>query len=895
MLELIALAVAIAALIVARGAYTKVEALTKRVATLETMPRVSHVAARQAEGEPLGTADAPAAPAAIPTLQPEAPAPQPEPPSGEPQIAAADQPTADAPAPSPASAPAKAAKPSFEERIGTRWVVWLGGLTLALGGLFLVRYSIEQGLIGPGARIALGAIFALALLAAGEWMRRKDSADAATGTGHAIANIPAILTAAGTTVAYGTVFAAYALYDFLAPGSAFVLLGIVAMVTLALALLHGPALAALGTVAGFVTPILVASDTPDFWALYIYLAVVTAAAFLLARARMWRWLVLTAVGLGLCWMMVDIDVGEQFAPHAFHAVAGFVLSALLVVAGLFFGPDKEPGRIEPVSVLSLAAYLLCAMLLSVVLPGASGALWVFAALVATSLLIAWRTEAATAIVPIAGAMVALVFLDWTIQSDAVAQVVPGGAMAGVGPGPYDAAINLHLILGLGFALAFGLGSVAMQGRAASAAVSVLWSISGTATPIVILIALYARVAMLDRSIPFAIIALALSAAFAFAAEWLLKRDSRPGLPTAIAFYVTGSLAALALALTFALEKGWLTVALALMAPAAAWVSLRRPVPVLRWLAAILAIIVTARLAWEPRIAGDEVGATLIFNWLLYGYGVPALSFIVAGILMRRRGDDAPLRIVESAAILFTALLIALQIRHAIYSGDIYRADAHLAEIGTQIVAALAMATGLERIHLRTRSIVHGVAAIVLAALALCGTLFGLFFGVNPAFRAIPVEGVFVNLLLLAYALPALLAAILAIIVRAKRPAFYANIIAGGALLLALAYVSLQVRRLYHGAILSTGAVGDAEQYTYSAVWLAFGVALLIFGLVKQSRTARLASAAVIALTVLKAFLIDMGDLTGVWRALSFIGLGLVLVAIGWLYQRILFRKSASAE
>ena len=52
------------------------------------------------------------------------------------------------------------------------------------------------------------------------------------------------------------------------------------------------------------------------------------------------------------------------------------------------------------------------------------------------------------------------------------------------------------------------------------------------------------------------------------------------------------------------------------------------------------------------------------------------------------------------------------------------------------------------------------------------------------------------------------------------------------------------------------------------------------------------SVLVIALTVLKAFLIDMSTLTGVYRELSFMCLGLVLVAIGWLYQRILFRKGA---
>jgi uncharacterized membrane protein len=38
----------------------------------------------------------------------------------------------------------------------------------------------------------------------------------------------------------------------------------------------------------------------------------------------------------------------------------------------------------------------------------------------------------------------------------------------------------------------------------------------------------------------------------------------------------------------------------------------------------------------------------------------------------------------------------------------------------------------------------------------------------------------------------------------------------------------------------------------------------------------------------------MASLTGVYRARSFICLGLVLVAIDWLYQRILFRRPAPA-
>jgi uncharacterized membrane protein len=107
---------------------------------------------------------------------------------------------------------------------------------------------------------------------------------------------------------------------------------------------------------------------------------------------------------------------------------------------------------------------------------------------------------------------------------------------------------------------------------------------------------------------------------------------------------------------------------------------------------------------------------------------------------------------------------------------------------------------------------------------------------------------------------------------------------------ALSYLTLEIRRFYHGPFLTSGETTGAEQYTYSIGWLAFGVVLLGIGIAVNSERARLASAVVIALTILKAFVIDMSTLTGIYRALSFMCLGIVLVAIGWLYQRILFRR-----
>jgi uncharacterized membrane protein len=184
---------------------------------------------------------------------------------------------------------------------------------------------------------------------------------------------------------------------------------------------------------------------------------------------------------------------------------------------------------------------------------------------------------------------------------------------------------------------------------------------------------------------------------------------------------------------------------------------------------------------------------------------------------------------------------------------------------------------------------------VLTAFAGFASVFGLLLLDNPLLWPINVGSAFVNRLVLGYAMPAVLMLLLSYAAAGRRAAAYVNTIAAGALVMALSYVTLEIRRLYHGPLLTSGATSGAEQYTYSIAWLAFGVALLGIGIVVNSQRARLASAVVIALTIGKAFLIDMSTLTGVYRALSFMCLGLVLVAIGWLYQRILFRKQAPPQ
>lgn len=169
---------------------------------------------------------------------------------------------------------------------------------------------------------------------------------------------------------------------------------------------------------------MVASYAPNYLALYIYLAVVTAAAFALARMRMWRWLAITAMVFSLLWTfpgMVDYRV-DALTPHLFHVIVGFGLAVAMLVAGFLYGPKAEPGKIDPISSFAVAGYLFVTLVQVVSSRHDALALMVFTALTLCALWIAWRTDAAAAAVPIAGLFAAVVIVRWALHVE-LAQLI----------------------------------------------------------------------------------------------------------------------------------------------------------------------------------------------------------------------------------------------------------------------------------------------------------------------------------------------------------------------------------------------------------------------------------------------------------------------------------------
>jgi uncharacterized membrane protein len=273
--------------------------------------------------------------------------------------------------------------------------------------------------------------------------------------------------------------------------------------------------------------------------------------------------------------------------------------------------------------------------------------------------------------------------------------------------------------------------------------------------------------------------------------------------------------------------------------------------------------------------------------------VPALAFGYAARLMRRGGgEDTPVRVAQSLAILLSGFLIAFEIRHALNGGDIAADESSLAEQGLMAFSALGFAAVLTRLDRARSSIVFRLASYGFGIASFFGAVVGLFGFANPFFSGETLAGgPLVNTLLLGYGLPTLAAFALARLAVNVRPAWY---VAGARILtiaLTFAWLTLEVRRIFQGPGLGFWhSTSDAEFYTYSLAWLGFGLVLLAWGIWRGSREARLASALFVILTVLKVFLFDLAGLEGLLRALSFIGLGLVLIGIGLVYQKLVFAR-----
>jgi uncharacterized membrane protein len=250
--------------------------------------------------------------------------------------------------------------------------------------------------------------------------------------------------------------------------------------------------------------------------------------------------------------------------------------------------------------------------------------------------------------------------------------------------------------------------------------------------------------------------------------------------------------------------------------------------------------------------------------------VLAAAYLALGRLVRAR--EGPRAVAPALAGMHAAAAIAL-----VTIAIPLRLDAHWMTIGWLVEAAALLWVGARG---RSRLVgTFGVAALALGVLRLL---------LIDDFRT---DLVLLNQRFLTFGLAiSILAAVAWLGRRSGQLSARAQAVATIALnVLALVALSREVQAGFHpaqaSAPLVTGTASAAREFTYSAVWMGYGALVVLAGFALRWTLLRWQALVILGVTVVKVFVYDLSTLDPGYRILSFIVLGVLLMAISFAYQR----------
>ena len=771
--------------------------------------------------------------------------------------------------------------PRWQTLLADNWMIWLGGICVALAGIFMVKYSMEVGLLGPGARISLAIFTGIGLHAAAEWLRRRNGG-----------NDPVFAALAGgaSITLYAALLAALHLYHLLDPRLVFALLAIVSLMTMALSLLHGPLLAIIGLIGAYIVPILVNTGSSNLVAAMIYSLIISGAALLLQHYvfRYWLWWGVMAGGLGWWFISLSEPQADMFrGPYlallawGLMALPGF--DWLLRRRQTTTASPVEAGA-RPVKLFRFRLQLNQISLLLLILAwgfslyrqgfdASAPGLW--APLVAV-VFFAARQRDSLAALPWVSLVVQ--WLGWLISGAHYDPAINQIVLAGL-----PAAAQAHFLSYAGFMslIYSGLALLHVRERGFSHGQVSLALLA----PLAWLALAYLLVNGLSQSVPWSVLTLLAGASYGAAAGVLLARGNRND--TAL-WLTLGAHLAYSLAVTMYFREAGLTLALSAQLLSLSWLMKRHQLPWLGYLIKALLAVVVARLTFNPWLLsypGD-------IHWSLWTYGGATVFSALA--TLQCRSNPKIQQWLEAATLHLLVLTLAAELRYWLYDGEIFshRYSFREAAINASLWAALsvtyyrrsAASESLKQLYILCSRI---LLALSLASYGVVVILHNPWWS-NASIGAAPLF----NILLLAYGLPVLMALLIA---RYHEPQLRkaALVIAGLGTLL---FVSLEIRQLWQGGSLSLhNPTSDGELYSYSISWLMMAIAAILAGTSWHVRDLYKSGIALLAVVIAKIFIVDMSDLEGLLRVASFMGLGLSLLGLAWLHRRMQQNGTAASN
>ena len=769
-----------------------------------------------------------------------------------------------APEPAPAAEVAPPAlipepiKVGWEQRLGARAFLWIGAITLALAAIFLVRYSIEEGYLSPEVRVILAALFGFALIGGAERMRTRDD------------RVAQALAAAGVASLYGALFAAVALYEMISKVAAGGGAAALTAFAIGLSLRHGMLVAGLAFVGGFVSPAIIGSEPPNTPVLFGYLLAIAAGTLTVIRARGWwplGWGVLAGSAIWTVVWMVSAAGGLPWVGLFLVAVAGLFVWTTWRRLGESENPPVDVAALVW-SALGLTGVLLVAVI--VCDDGRQTAGWLALAAHGAGLyaLGRWtpRFQYVAVLAPLLS--IAALALWW-------------GAMRGTAAWDADRFAWTAILLG-GF---YAAGAFALLWNAARPG---FWAALSVAAALFHFLLCWYVLRSVAPATPWGLISIGLAVPFLVGAERQVRwRGTMTGATEALGFLAAGVVFFVAAAIPLELSREWITVAYAIEFAAVAGIAARLDLLAMRQLCWPLLAIVVVRFVLNPEILAYPLGVTPILNWILWSYGLSIAALMVGLRFLRPTGDERLARATEAAVALLAFVLATLEVRSVFQHDSMAAPEAGFMERTFYVLVWGAFALGALWLARTRRDRVALWAWRASGALALATVLVVQVVIANPIAEKADVGRLpIVNGLVLAYAVPAAMAALARRWIDVEPDRNVALVAEAAASILAFAFVSLEVRHLFDRGFERAGFGAEGlELYTYSIVWLFFGVALLALGFLRGAAALRHAGMALVCVVVAKVFLVDMAGLEGLLRVFSFLGLGAALVGLGYAYRR----------
>jgi uncharacterized membrane protein len=741
------------------------------------------------------------------------------------------------------------------------WLVWAGGIALLIGVAYLMQAISDFIEFTPVMRISAAFVLSCLVVVLGQRMHRKESEQSDIG----FAYVPAVISAAGCMGLYSTVILGYLLYDLIPPLISLSMMGVISIFTLTLYLRLGPLMAILGLLAGFSSPLWFSGESGHPLALTGYIGFIALAGLLLASyvKRSWLYpLVLVPFLLWLVAIIPSINTNDLmiwslvFLPLAIYFVLVIPTMGWRFTHNYQSGIDAKTYRLD----IATAAITTLIMYVFQDLDGVSDYLMING----LSLLLAWYPminagkPSKDFIAPTIGGIVLAIYSALTVYPNMVS------------------VLTIMTLVAMNFSLLIFRTSIQYRYHPEDKRLALLVLV----TPVVLTLIGWAAINPFNESyqLAWSLYSLAIIVTY--------------GLKAPLFNTLTKQIYAclhiiLAIVLGANFDGSNFTAWLAVQALCAAWQIKQNRYPPAFWAIKVIISAILLRFTLSMAIPSLLDG---IFNyggyWVLFA--VTMLLLFKAYKCIQPISDSLSRWIIGTFAHLSVVTVVA-QTHYWLITPNApwYQFDA------THALVYVCEAFAISAVY-KYRS--HGAQStqwlyqrysevlFVFGYLleVLLNTIYSPLFTDLVSGQDMPI----INKLALGWLIPGLI--LLGMSKWKLLPNYIPKLVSDivGFSLIAL-WLGFSIRQYWQPDSLELFITTSmAEQISYSVAGLIAGTVSTLYGVIKHKKNANLVGLSIFAVVAAKVVLVDTAELEGLFKALSYLLLGSVLVAFGWLFQKL---------